>query len=105
MTISLPIKKVYLKQKVQEQQETGVFHERRALTKYWRKRIGSPTAWERGGKAVFLCGRDTFRATVRRVTIEPTPSGIGGAVPSALCYNIECQFEAFGFVKVCVEGW
>ena len=53
MTLSLPITRVYLKQKVAEQRETGVFHERRAYTPFWRKRIGSPAAWEIGGDAVF----------------------------------------------------
>ena len=104
MTLSFPIKKRYLAEKVKEQQETGVFHERRAYTKFWRKRIGSPTAWQRGGKAVFLCGRDTFRATVRRITIEPTPAGIEDVISTEICYSIECQFEATGFVKAWLEG-
>ena len=106
MTISFMIKKRYLAEKVAEQRKTGVFHERRAYTKFWRKRIGSPTAWSRGGKAFFLCGRDVFRATVRRITIEPTPAGIEDAVSSELCYCVECQFEPFeeiGFVKAFVE--
>jgi len=104
MILSLMIRKKYLKQKVEEQRKTGAFHERRAYTKFWRKRIGSTTAWGLGGKAVFLCGRDTFPATVRRISIEPTPSGIEDAVSSELCYVIECQFEALGFVKAFVEG-
>ncbi len=103
MTLSLPITKVYLRQKVQEQQETGVFHEFRAYKPFWRCRIGSPTAWNVGGDAVFLCGKDIFRATVRRIVIENTPDGIQDAVPTELCYNIECQFEALGFVKAFVE--
>ena len=103
MTLSFMIKKKYLAEKVKEQRETGIFHERREYTPFWRKRIGSPAAWSIGGEAVFLCGCDTFRATVRRITIEPTPDGIEDVVPGALCYNIECQFEAIGFVAAFVE--
>ena len=98
MTLSFPIKKRYLAEKVAEQCETGVFHERRAYTRFWRKRIGAVSSWNRGGKAVFLCGRDVFRATVRRIIIEPTPAGIEDVVQSKLCYQIECQFESLGFV-------
>ena len=106
MTLSFMIKKHYLAAKVKEQQETGVFHERRAYIRFWRKRIGSMSAWNRGGEAVFLCGRDAFRATVRHITIEATPAGIEDAVPSELCYCVECQFEPFeemGFVKAWLE--
>ncbi len=53
---------------------------------------------------MFLCGRDTFRATVRRITLEPTPDGIEDVVPGDLCYNSECQFEAIGFVAAFVGG-
>ncbi len=98
MTLSFMIKKKYLAQKVAEQRKTGVFFERRAYTQFWRKRIGGTQIWNLGGKAVFLCGRDTFPATVRRITIEKTPAGIEDAVASELCYRIECQFEALGFV-------
>ena len=104
MTLSFPIKKRYLAEKVAEQQQSGVFHERRAYTKFWRKRIGGTHQWRLGGKAVFLCGRDAFRATVRRIIIEPTPAGIEDVVQSKLCYCIECQFEATGFVKAWLEG-
>ncbi len=47
----------------------------------------------------FLCGKQSFRATVRGITIEQTPDGIEDVVPGDLCYNIECQFEALGFVE------
>ena len=41
MTLSIMIRKKYLAEKVAEQQETGVFYERRAYSKFWRVRIGS----------------------------------------------------------------
>ena len=104
MTLSFPIKKRYLAEKVAEQRKAGVFHERRAYTRFWRKRIGSPAAWNRGGKAVFLCGRDAFRATVRRIAIEPTPAGIEDAVVTKFCYCIECEFESLGYLKAWLEG-
>ena len=103
MTLSFMIKKRYLAAKVAEQQQSGVFHERRAYTRFWRKRIGAVSSWNRGGRAVFLCGRDAFRATVRRITIEPTPAGIEDAVVTKLCYRIECQFESLGFVDAWLE--
>lgn len=104
MTLSFLIKKEYLAEKLKEQQATDVFFERRAYSKFWRKRIGSTSAWRLGGKAVFLCGRDSFPAVVRRITIDHTPAGIEDAVASKLCYCIECQFEATGFVKAWLEG-
>ena len=104
MTLSFLIKRKYLAQKVAEQQATGVFFERRAYTKFWRKRIGGTHQWRLGGKAVFVCGRDSFRATIRRITIEKTPAGIEDAVSSELCYVIECQFEMMGFVKAFTDG-
>lgn len=73
MTLSPMIKKKYLAEKVAEQQKTGAFTERRAYNKFWRVRIGSPAAWNSGGRAMFLCGRDVFPAVVRRITTEPTP--------------------------------
>ena len=104
MTLSLMIKKKYLVENVAEQQKTGMFTERRAYTLFWRKRIGSTSSWNRGGRAMFLCGRDVFPAVVRRITIEPTPAGIEDAVTSKLCYNIECEFVSLGFVKAFTEG-
>ena len=104
MTLSFPIKKHYLAEKVAEQRKTGVFHERRAYTRFWRKRIGAVSSWNRGGKAVFLCGRDAFRATIRRITIEPTPAGIEDAVSTEICYRIECQFESLGFVRAWLKA-
>jgi hypothetical protein len=103
MTLSLMIKKKYLAEKVAEQQKTGAFTERRAYNKFWRVRIGSTSAWNRGGRAVFLCGCDIFPAVIRRITIEPTPAGIEDAVSSELCYNIECEFTSLGFVKAFAE--
>jgi hypothetical protein len=103
MTLSLMIKKKYLAEKVAEQQDTGVFHERRAYTKFWRARIGSVHAWGPDGRAVFLCGHDVFPAVVRRITIKPTPAGIEDAVTSKSCYNIECEFISLGFVKAFTE--
>ena len=104
MTLSPMIKKKYLAEKVAEQQKTGAFTERRAYNKFWRVRIGSPAAWNSGGRAMFLCGRDVFPAVVRRITTEPTPAGIEDVVTSELCYNIECEFISLGFVKAFTEG-
>ena len=103
MTLSFMIKKKYLAKKVAEQQDTGVFHERRECSKFWRARIGSVHAWGHDDRAVFLCGHDVFPAVVRRITIEPTPAGIEDAVSSELCYNIECEFISLGFVKAWLE--
>jgi hypothetical protein len=98
-TLSFPIKKSYLAEKVSEQQATGIFYERRANTKFWRTRIGSTNAWRVGGKAVFLCGRDSFRATIRAITFERTPEAIHDVVATDVCYRIECQFESLGWVS------
>lgn len=101
MTLSFMIKKVYLTQKVAEQEETGTFHERRAYSKFWRSRIGSVSRWalesslKSGGlfhDAVFLCGRYSFTADILNVTLDRTPQNIDDVVPSDLCYNIKCKF-------------
>lgn len=96
MTLSFMIKKVYLAEKVAEQEATGTFHERREYKPFWRKRIGSPRTWKWnenvGDYAVFLCGRRTFIADVLNITLDETPPGIEEVVPSDLCYNIECKF-------------
>ena len=92
MTLSFMIKRKYLTEKVAEQTATGSFHERRAYSPFWRKRIGSTHAWHLGGEAVFLCGRDTYRAEVLCVSIERTPPGLGDVITTDLCYDIECKF-------------
>jgi hypothetical protein len=92
MTLSFMIKKKYLAQKIEEQEETGIFHERRAYKPFWRTRIGSTHAWHLGGDAVFLCGRYAFMADIRNITIGETPPGIEDVVDGSLCYNIECKF-------------
>jgi len=92
MTLSFMIKRKYLTEKVAEQTATGSFHERRARTPFWRKRIGSTHKWHLGGEAVFLCGRDVYRADVLRVAITPTPAGLEDVISTALCYDIECRF-------------
>ena len=92
MTLSFMIKRKYLTEKAAEQTRTGSFHERRAYTAFWRKRIGSTHGWHLGGEAVFLCGRDTYRAAVLGVAITPTPAGLGEVISTSLCYDIECKF-------------
>ena len=101
MTLSFMIKKKYLVEKVKEQEETGMFHELRAYTKFWRKRIGSVDRWRLkssykfgrlNDEAVFLCGRHSFIADVLNITLDETPKGIDDVVKSKVCYNIECKF-------------
>ena len=93
MTLSFMIKKKYLLEKVVEQEDAGTFHERRACTKFWRKRIGSVHEWGHFfTHAVFLCGRYSIHADVMNITIEETPGGIDDVVKSKVCYDIECRF-------------
>ena len=92
MTLSLPIKKVHLAEKLKEQEETMTFHERRAYKPFWRTRIGSVHTWGIGDTAVFLCGRYAFYADILNIILDHTPEGIDDVVPSDLCYNIECKF-------------
>ena len=92
MTLSFMIKRKYLMQKVAEQTDTGSFHERRAYTPFWRKRIKSPWMWYFGGEAVFLCGRGAYRAVVLDVTITRTPAGLEDVITTPVCYDIECRF-------------
>jgi hypothetical protein len=96
------IKRRYLIEKVAEQEKTGTFHERRAYTKFWRKRIGSTHQWHLGGEAVFLCGKHAWRADILNVTIEKTTPNIKDVVNSEVCYNIECKFpqEEFEWLLV-----
>ena len=86
------IKKRFLAEKIAEQEQTGIFHERREYKPFWRRRIGSPNAWKNGGEAVFLCGMYAFRADVQNINIDETPHEIEDVVPGKLCYNIECKF-------------
>ena len=101
MTRSFMSKKKYLAEKVAEQEETGTFHERRAYTKFWRRRIGSVDRWKLkssykfgrlNDEAVFVCGRYSFIAYILNITLDETPAGIAEVVLSDLCYNIECKF-------------
>ena len=91
MTLSLMIKKKYLREKVREQEHTGSFHERREYKRFWRSRIGSTSAWRLGGDAVFLCGRHSFAAGVRNIKIADTPDAYT-VVAGQVCYDIECKF-------------
>jgi len=91
MTLSLPIKKKYLAEKVEEQERTGSFHERREYKRFWRRRIGSTAAWRSGGDAVFLCGRHVFMANVVNIGITTTPEEYR-VVAGNVCYDIECRF-------------
>lgn len=95
MTLCFLIKKRYLQEKLEEQQRTGEFIERREYKPFWRSRIGSPLSWSnlRGAKAVFLCGRYAFYADVLGISIDSTPLGIEDVVTSSLCYNIKCRFS------------
>lgn len=90
MTLSLMIKKKYLREKVEEQEKTGSFHERREYKRFWRTRIGSTTAWKDGGDAVFICGRHAFKAAVSWITIDYTPEAYT-AVAGKVCYVIQCK--------------
>lgn len=92
MTLSFMIRKKYLLAKVDEQEKTGTFIERRAYKPFWRSRIGSTHAWHLGGEAVFLCGRYAFIADIRNIAIKRTPDDIRDVVSSKVCYNIECRF-------------
>ena len=87
------IKRRYLAQKLEEQDETGTFHERRAYKPFWRTRIGSTYKWRHGGDAVFLCGKYAFHADIINITLDQTPPGIGDVVGGSLCYNVECKFR------------
>ena len=91
MMLSLMIKKKYLVEKLIEQEETGRFHERREYKRFWRRRIGSTHAWKRGGEAVFLCGRHSFRAKILSITTNTTPDEYVD-VAGKICYVIECKF-------------
>ena len=94
MTLCLMIKKKYLIEKLEEQQRTGSFIERRAYKKYWRSRIGSTGVWSklRKSKAVFLCGRHAFDADVRKISIKSTPTRLLAVLRRSTCYNITCKF-------------
>ena len=94
MTLCLMIKKKYLIEKLEEQQRTGSFIERRAYNKYWRSRIGYTGVWSklRKSKAVFLCGRNVFGADVLKVELLKTAYGIGDVVTTDVCYDIQCKF-------------
>lgn len=94
MTLCLMIKKKYIIEKLEEQQRTGSFIERRAYKKYWRSRIGSTGVWSklRKSKAVFLCGRNVFGAEVLKVELAKTNTGIDGVVTTEVCYAIQCKF-------------
>ena len=94
MTLCLMIKKKHLIEKLEAQQRTGSFIERRAYKKYWRSRIGSTGVWStlRKSKAVFLCGRHAFDAEVLKVGLEKTKTGIDDVVTTEVCYAIKCQF-------------
>ena len=99
MTLSLMIKRKYLLEKVNEQVETGTFHERREFKSFWRTRIKSVSRWgprKGNGKnyAVFICGTHAYYANILNITIDETPSGIEDVVPGKLCYNIECKFPS-----------
>ena len=98
MTLCFMIKKKYLEEKVKEQEETGVFHERRAYKPYWRARIRSTHAWHLGGgAAVFLCGRYGFEADVLNVVIDETPSEMKDIIKDKFCYVINCRFLSMEF--------
>jgi len=92
MTLCFLIRKKYLDEKLIEQEDTGTFHERRACSKFWRKRIGSVHAWGPGDDAVFLCGRHHFRADILGIEVGSTPSEITDVVDGEYCYVIECKF-------------
>ena len=92
MTLSLMIKKRYLAEKVEEQEANETFQERRAYKRFWRTRIGSTTAWRLGGKAVFLCGHESFPAKILNIKIANTPDRYVGMV-GKVCYDIECIFS------------
>ena len=93
MTISFMIKKKYLKEKVRAQEEVGTFYERRAYKPFWRSRIGSMSKWSSGHReAVFLCGRQAYKAEVLKIEIEETPAEVTHLV-GELCYVIECKFH------------
>lgn len=94
MTLCFLIKKRYLQEKLEEQQRTGSFIERREYKPYWRVRIGSTGVWSmlRRARAVFLCGQNAFDADVLKVELERTIPGIGDVVKTNVCYNIMCRF-------------
>jgi len=102
MTLSFMIRKKYLDEKLREQEATGTFHERRSCTKFWRKRIGSVHSWGPGDNAVFLCGRQHFRADIIGVTVGSTPSEITDVVDGGYCYVIECKFRECEIDELCV---
>ena len=101
MTLSFMIKKKYLEEKLSEQENTRTFHERREYKRFWRKRIGSTHQWHLGGDAVFLCGRQVFRADVLNVKIEKTQDKYV-SVAGTTCYNIECKFKECEIDKLSV---
>lgn len=101
------IKKKYLEVKVREQEKDGTFIDRRAYKPFWRSRIGSVYQWGprlRNGHAdaVFLCGRDSWRADIIEIALSRTPKSIRQMIGSEVCYEIECKFptEELEWLKV-----
>jgi len=94
MTLCFMIMKKYLREKFEEQQQTGQFIERREYKPYWRSRIGSPLSWSklRRANAAFLCGRYVFNAEVKRIRVRDTPFEVNDVIESDICYEISCWF-------------
>lgn len=92
MTLSLMIKKKYLLEKVEEQENTGTFTERRSYSRFWRARIKATGSWGPNDHAVFLCGRHAYPAEIIQIVIGAVPTKYRDVLVGDVCYCVICRF-------------